>query len=99
MNTTTLRLTTAHPPCPPDSGPEDRVLEIPVPADRSRLPLSSRLSLRIGLWLLLRAQRPRRRQAPPFASDADATFFPFGRHLTQREAMILLTYDLQRQLR
>jgi len=87
-----LHSSTAHPPCP-----EDReVLEIPVPADRSELALADRLSLRLGLWLLLRAQRAPRRSTAPIDVPAH---FPGAPLLTQREAMIVLAYDLQRQLR
>jgi hypothetical protein len=86
-----LHGSTAHPPCP-----EDReILEIPIPVDRTELALADRLSLRIGLWLLLRTQRRR-----PVPADVDVpSFFPGAPNLTQREALTLLAFDLQHQLR
>lgn len=92
MNTT-LHHSTTH---PPDT--EDRtVLHIPAPDDLRELALTDRLSLKIGLWLLERAQRPkpvRERTVhvvePLFLND---------RHLTSGETRILLEYHLQRQLR
>ncbi|GAB3599541.1 hypothetical protein [Microbacterium tumbae] len=93
MTIAQLHRSTAHPPCPQ----EFEILEIPVPVDRAELALAERLSLRIGLWLLLRAQRARRRaEHPPI--DV-ASHFPGAPLLTQREAIAVLTYDLQRQLR
>jgi hypothetical protein len=92
MSIAQLHRSTAHPPCPEDH----TVLEVTVPADRSELALADRLSLRIGLWLLLRAQRAPRRAAPPI--DV-AAHFPGSPRLSQREAAVLLTYGLQSQLR
>ncbi|MCI1017931.1 hypothetical protein HWD99_04770 [Microbacterium sp. C5A9] len=92
MNTTLYRSTT-HPPDTEDQ----QVLHIPVPDDLRRLALADRLSLRVGLWLLQRAQRPRpARRASTFSVD------PL--HLEKRErpaaeALALMTFDLQRQLR
>ncbi|WP_243225349.1 hypothetical protein [Microbacterium sp. CIAB417] len=91
MTIAQLHRSTSHPPCP-----EDReILEIPVPVDRTELALADRLSLRIGLWLLLRTQRRR----TPSASIDVPSFFPGAPNLTQHEALTLLTFDLQRQLR
>ncbi|MFB7250521.1 hypothetical protein [Microbacterium sp. NPDC056234] len=91
MTIAQLHRSTAHPPCT-----EDReILQIPVPIDRSELALADRLSLRIGLWLLLRTQR---RRVVPAEVDV-ASFFPGAPHFTQREALTLLAFDLQRQLR
>ncbi|MGW8483958.1 hypothetical protein ACWGJP_12565 [Microbacterium sp. NPDC055903] len=93
MTIAQLHRSTAHPPCPQ----EIDVLEIPVPVDRSELALTDRLSLRIGLWLLLRARRARRRSA---AAPIDVpSHFPGAPLLSQREALAILTNDLQRQLR
>ncbi|WP_431072935.1 hypothetical protein [Microbacterium phyllosphaerae] len=93
MNTTLYRNIT-H---PPDTEGQ-QVLHIPAPDELRRLALADRLSLRIGLWLLQRAQRPRRerRTSAPVYSD--------GSPLERRdraavETLALLTYDLQRQLR
>lgn len=83
-------------PHPPDI--EDRtVLHIPAPDELQRLALADRLSLRIGLWLLQRAQRPQkvRRLAP--APD-DALYLDRVRHPSD-QSLALLTFDLQRQLR
>lgn len=92
MSITTLPRSISHPP-----DIEDReVLTIPVPAVRRGLPIADRLSLSIGLWLLLRAQRSRRRPNPYAGSD---TFRPLGeRHLSERESLTVLAYDLQRRL-
>lgn len=90
MNTT-LSHSATH---PPDT--EDRqVLQIPAPEELRRLALADRLSLRFGLWLFERAQRPRRRR---ITATTDPLFLG-DRHLSHRESIALLTYDLQRQLR
>ncbi|MCM3779027.1 hypothetical protein [Microbacterium hydrocarbonoxydans] len=92
MNATLYRSTT-H---PPDTG-DQQVLHIPAPDDLHRLALADRLSLRIGLWLLQRAQRPRRERrssrvsGDPLALDR--------RERSVAETYALLTFDLQRQLR
>lgn len=83
-------------PHPPDT--EDRtVLHIPDPDELQRLALADRLSLRIGLWLLQRAQRPQkvRRFAP---APEDALYLDRFRHRGD-QSLALLTFDLQRQLR
>lgn len=93
MNTTLYRSIT-HPPDTEDQ----LVLHIPAPDELQRLALADRLSLRIGLWLLQRAQRPRRgrRTASPVYSDGS----PLERRdRAAGETLALLTYDLQRQLR
>lgn len=92
MNTTLYRSI----PHPPDTQ-DQQVLHIPAPDELRRLALSDRLSLRIGLWLLQRAQRPH----PALritATQADAMRLD-RRDRTPSEAYALLTYDLQRQLR
>lgn len=93
MNTEALLRQTIHPPCTE----EQEILEITVPADRTELALADRLSLRIGLWLLLRAQRnPRHARAvtgDDIARHRDRT------RVTEHDAITLLTYGLQRHLR
>lgn len=92
MNTTLYRSTT-H---PPDTG-DQQVLHIPAPDDLRRLALADRLSLRIGLWLLQRAQRPRReRRSSRVSGDLLALD---RRERSVAETYALLTFDLQRQLR
>lgn len=92
MNTTLYRSTT-HPPDTEDQ----QVLHIPAPDDLRRLALADRLSLRIGLWLLQRAQRPRReRRSSRASSDLLALD---RRERSIAETYALLTFDLQRQLR
>lgn len=92
MNTT-LHRSTVH---PPDT--EDRtVLHLPAPDDLRRLALADRLSLRIGLWLLQRAQRPRavRRLAP---APIDPLYLD-RLHRPVDSRLTLLQLDVQRQLR
>ncbi|MEN0022812.1 hypothetical protein MRBLWO14_000175 [Microbacterium sp. LWO14-1.2] len=92
MNTTLHRSTT-HPPDTEDQ----QVLHIPAPDDLRRLALADRLSLRIGLWLLQRAQRPRReRRSSRVSGDLLALD---RRERSVAETYALLTFDLQRQLR
>lgn len=86
MNTIELYRSTTH---PPDT--EDRqTLTIPDEASRARLAPTDRLTLRLGLWLVERSARP---AAPPQPRSAPRPT------ITEREALTLLTYDLQRQLR
>jgi hypothetical protein len=90
---TTLHRSTTHPPDTEDQ----QVLHIPAPNDLRRLALSDRLSLRIGLWLLQRAQRPRReRRSSRVSGDLLALD---RRERSVAETYALLTFDLQRQLR
>ena len=92
MNTT-LHHSTTH---PPDT--EDRkVLYLPANAELRELALADRLSLKIGLWLLERAQRPKRVRTQVLA-PVDPLFLS-DRHLTPTESRILLEYYVQRQLR
>lgn len=93
MNTTLHRSTT-HPPDTEDQ----QVLHIPAPDELRRLALADRLSLRIGIWLLQRAQRPRRERRIA-ASYPDGVLHLDRRDRTPVESYALLTYDLQRQLR
>lgn len=93
MNSTLHRSLTR----PPDIE-DHQVLHIPRPDDLRELTLTDRLSLRIGLWLLQRAQRPRpiRRS---LHTDPGPEFRLGEHHLTPAERSALLTYDLHRQLR
>ncbi|MFC7790473.1 hypothetical protein ACU045_15985 [Microbacterium sp. MAHUQ-60] len=93
MSTEALLRQTVHPPCTED----EEILEITVPTDRAELAFSDRLSLRIGLWLLLRAQRTPRRGGTPSREDVLRRLE--RPRVTEREAITLLTYDLQRRLR
>lgn len=93
MTAEALLRKTIHPPCP--EGKE--TLEFTVPVDRTELALADRLSLRIGLWLMVRAERARR--TPPSLSREEVMRLLDTRRTTEREAMTMLTYDLQRQLR
>ncbi len=90
MNTTSqsTALLSTHPPDTQGL----RTLTIPDDDTRRRLTPAERLSLSIGLWLLQRglhrADQPLRvvpQQAPS--------------RITEHEAITLLTFDLQRQLR
>lgn len=91
MSTEALLRQTIHPPCI-----EDEILEITVPADRAELTLSDRISLRLGLWLLLRAQRSRRRISE--LSAEEVMLLRDRPHVTEHEAVTTLTFDLQRRL-
>jgi hypothetical protein len=76
---------------PPDT--EDRqILNIPDQATQQRLPLSDRLSLRIGLWLLERSLH-----TGEIAEEAPRP--DHRQRITEHEAITLLTFDLQRGLR
>ena len=90
MNTT-LPLSATR---PPDTG-DRQVLQLPDADELRELALANRLSFRFGLWLLERAQRPRRRPArrpvePLLLSD---------RLENPRDSLALLTFDLHRQMR
>jgi hypothetical protein len=88
---TTLSHTLTH---PPDT--EDRTVRIPAPDELRALSLGDRLSLRIGLWLLQRSQRPRRER--PLATSTAGPLLISDRHLSPRESAIVLSYHLQRQM-
>lgn len=92
MNTT-LHHSTTHPPDIQDQ----TVLHIPAPDDLRELALADRLSLKIGLWLLERAQRPK--VAKERIITTAEPLFLNDRHLTNGGARILLEYHMQRQLR
>ena len=75
------------------------VVTVSLPASDAPLSAADRLSLRLGLWLLLRAQRPkrtaarqRRRNPQPAASD-------HLQRLSRDNAQTLTSYGLLRQLR
>lgn len=93
MNTT-LHRSIAHPPDIEDQ----QVLQIPSPDELRELALADRLSLRIGLWLLQRAQRPRReRRSLHIAHDQLLSLG--ARNRTPAETYALFTYDMQRGMR
>lgn len=93
MNTTLYRSTT-HPPDTEDQ----LVLQIPDHDELQRLALADRLSLRVGLWLLQRAQRPR--PAKRLAVRRTAELIDLDRRTrSAAEVTALLTFDLHRQLR
>lgn len=94
MSTNTLLRSTAHPPCPE----EQEILQITVPTDRSELRFTERLSLRIGVWLLLRTQRPRRTPARTMTHDEVMRMFE-TKYVTERESLALLAYQVQQHLR
>ncbi|PRA83278.1 hypothetical protein [Microbacterium sp. MYb66] len=94
MNDTLSRSTT-HPP-----DIEDReVLQIPRPDELRRLALADRLSLRFGLWLFQRAQRPQRHRRGLYIDPADLLLLGEQRHRSAAESYALLTYDMQRGMR
>ena len=91
MNSTLHHSTATHPPDTQDR----QVLHIPDPGELRELRLADRLSFRLGLWLLERAQRP---TIERLTSDDD----PLRRRertLSPGESWAMLTYDLHRQLR
>ncbi|WEK59671.1 MAG: hypothetical protein P0Y60_09800 [Candidatus Microbacterium colombiense] len=93
MNTT-LSHSTTHPPDTEDQ----QVLQLPTPSALRQLSVADRVSFRLGLWLLERAQRPRRgtrrkKRAPAYAGSLREW------ELTPRDSMALATFDMQRQLR
>ena len=93
MSNNTLLRSTAHPPCPE----EQEILEITVPTDRTELAVTDRLSLRIGLWLLLRTQRPRKAPARTLTHEEVMLLFETKR-ATERESLAILAYQVQRHL-
>lgn len=91
MSTDTLLRSTLHPPSPE----EQEILELTLPADRRELPLLDRLSLRFGLWLLLRAERSRRKPARTISRE-QVMLLMENRRVMEREALTMLTHGLQR---
>lgn len=94
MSNNTLLRSTAHPPCPEDQ----ETLEVRLPSDRTELALADRLSLRLGLWLLLRTQRPRRATTRTMTNEEVMRMFE-TKHATERESLTMLAYQMQRHLR
>jgi hypothetical protein len=87
------RTTSTH---PPDT--EDRqILTIPDHTARQRLPLADRLSLRLGLWLLERGLHTHEPRTP--RASAYRPLLAREQAISEREAITLLSYDLQRGLR
>jgi hypothetical protein len=92
---TTLHRSDIHPP-----DIEDReVLQIPRPDELRRLSLADRLSLRIGLWLFQRAQRPRHQRRSLHIDPAGLFLLGEQRHRSAAESNALLTFDMQRGMR
>ncbi|PRB65064.1 hypothetical protein [Microbacterium sp. MYb45] len=93
MNTT-LRRNITH---PPDT--EDReVVQIPRDDELRRLALTDRLSLRIGLWLLQRSQRPRRQRRAVHIESAELLISE-QRRRAEHELGVLTAFALQRGIR
>lgn len=91
----TLSRSTTH---PPDT--EDReVLQIPRDDELRELGIADRLSLRIGLWLFQRAQRPRRPRRSWTVDPGDLFLVGEQRHRSAAESHALLMYDMQRGMR
>lgn len=95
MNTTLSPLSTLTTVHPPDTGAHDLV-RIPGHEELRSLSLADRLSLRIGLWLLRRAQRPSKHR--PRSSAPAAPLFVHDRHLDPRESAMVLGYHFQTRL-
>lgn len=94
MNTT-LSHSTTH---PPDT--EDRqVLHIPAPDELRRLSFADRLALRVGAWLLERAQRPRRRRRRRRRVTYIDPIALGDLAVSHRDSLALHSYDPLRQLR
>ncbi|MCC2029085.1 hypothetical protein KEC56_06075 [Microbacterium sp. YMB-B2] len=98
MSTETLLRSTTHPPCPEDQ----EVLELTVPSDRNDLTLTDRLSLRLGLWLLLRTQRSGRSRHTMSREETvrllDARRSAGDERFTERAMLAMLTHDMQRHM-
>lgn len=91
MNITLSRSIT-HPPDTQDR----QVLRLPAPGELRALALVDRLSFRIGLWLLERAQRPAHARKPERLPARP--LFLDEEHVGRREVAVILAYHLQRQL-
>ncbi len=91
MSTDTLLRSTLHPPCPEDQ----EILEVTVPTNRKELALMDRISLRFGLWLLLRAERSHRRSTRTITQE-QAILLLENRRVMEREALAMLTHGLHR---
>lgn len=95
MNTTLSPLSTLTTVHPPDTDAH-HILRIPGNDELRALSLADRLSLRIGLWLLRRAQRPSRHRLR--SSTPAAPLFVNDRHLDPRESAMVLGYHFQNRL-
>lgn len=93
MNTEALLRNTVHPPCIE----EQETFAVTVPADRSALSFADRMSLRVGLWLLLRTERQRATRGDLTREEARRLLQK--RDVSEREAFAMLTYHAQRVLR
>lgn len=91
MSPEALLRETVHPPCP------DETVEFTLPADRTSLALVDRLSLRIGLWLLLRAERARTTRGDLRREEVQRLLAQ--QHASRQQAIALIAYDLQRHMR
>lgn len=91
MSPEALLRETVHPPCP------DETVEFTLPADRTSLALVDRLSLRIGLWLLLRAERARTTRGDLRREEVQRLLAQ--QHASRQHAIALIAYDLQRHMR
>lgn len=90
----TLSRSTTH---PPDT--EDREV-LQIPATTSCVSSASRTaSLRIGLWLFQRAQRPWRPRRSWTVDPGDLFLVGEQRHRSAAEAHALLMHDMQRGMR
>ncbi|MGO2932872.1 hypothetical protein [Microbacterium sp.] len=86
-----LLRSTVHPPCTDDQ----EVLEVSVPTNRKELTLANRLSLRLGLWLLLRTDRSRRKSTRTITQEQMMLLLE-NRRTMERESLAMLTHTLQR---
>lgn len=86
-----LLRSTLHPPCPETQ----EILEVTVPTNRRELSLTDRLSLRIGLWLLVRAERSQRKAARTISHE-QMLLLRENQRTMEREALTMLSYGLQR---
>ncbi|MCK2036628.1 hypothetical protein KZC51_10825 [Microbacterium sp. SSW1-49] len=92
MNTT-LSHDTTHPPDTADR----QVLHVPAPDELRRLSFADRLALRFGVWLLERAQRPRRRRRRRVTYIDPIALGDLA--VSHRDSLALHSYDPLRQLR
>ena len=99
MNTEALLRNTVHPPC----SQEQEILEITVPANRRQLTITDRLSLRLGLWLMLRAERSAQKRRAVLSREETVRMLSAQRaagitRFTERERLAIHTQDLQRHM-
>lgn len=99
MNTEALLRHTVHPPC----SQEQEILEITVPANRTQLKITDRLSLRLGLWLMLRAERSAQKRHAVLSREEVIRMLNAQRaagisRFTEREQLAIFTQDMQRHM-